>query len=166
MFKELIGKTMEVYLVDMLVKSIKAADHIAHLEEAFDILRKYRMMLNPSKCIFGVSFGKFRRFLVTKRGMKANPNQIQALLGMSSPRNIHDVKQLVGRIDALNRFVSKSADRCLPFFKILRKYQDFQWTEESEGAFQQLKEYIESPPLWFPPRAKNFLCTYLSRQTQ
>ena len=91
MFKELIGKTMEVYIDDMLIKSIKAADHIAHLEEAFDILRKHRMMLNPSKCIFGVSSGKFLGFLVTKRWIEANPNQIQALFGMSSPRNIHEV---------------------------------------------------------------------------
>ena len=62
MFRELIGKTMEVYIDDMLVKSLKAADHIAHLEEAFDVLRKHRMMLNPSKYIFLVSSGKFLGF--------------------------------------------------------------------------------------------------------
>ena len=95
-FKELIGKTMEVYIDDILIKSIKAANHIAHLEEAFDILRKHRMMLNPSKCIFGVSSGKFLGFLVTKRGIEANPDQIQALLGMSSPKNIHEVQKLTG----------------------------------------------------------------------
>ena len=66
MFKEMIGKTMEVYIDDMIVKSFKAADHIAHLEETFGILQKYRMMLNPSKCIFGVSSGKFLGFLITK----------------------------------------------------------------------------------------------------
>ena len=115
----------------MLVKSIKAANHIAHLEEAFDILRKHRMMLNPSKCIFGVSSEKFLGFLVTKRGIEANSDQIQALLNINSPRNIHEVQQLTGRIAALNRFIFKSADRCLPFFKILRKNQDFQWIEES-----------------------------------
>ena len=71
-FKELIRKTMEVYIDNMLVKSIKAADHIPHLEKAFDILRKHRMMLNPFKCIFGVSSGKFLGFLVTKRGIEAN----------------------------------------------------------------------------------------------
>ena len=65
-FRELIGKTMEVYIDDMLVKSLKAADHITHLEEAFGILRKHQMMLNPSTCIFGVSSSKFLGFLVTK----------------------------------------------------------------------------------------------------
>ncbi|XP_057515034.1 uncharacterized protein LOC130796691 [Actinidia eriantha] len=110
MFKEQIGKTMEVYIDDMVVKSLQASDHIAHLEEAFGVLRKHRMILNPSKCIFGVSSGKFLGFLVTKRGIEANPDQIQALIAMSSPRNICEVQQLTGRVASLNRFVSKSAD--------------------------------------------------------
>ena len=83
---------MEIYIDDMIVKSIKIADHIVHLEEAFGALQKYRMMLNPSKCIFGVFSGKFLRFLVTKRGIKANSDQIHALLSMSSPRNVHEVQ--------------------------------------------------------------------------
>ena len=67
---------MEVYIDDMLIKSLKDADHIAHLKEAFGILRKHRIMLNPSKCIFGVSSGKFLGFLVTKQGIEANPDKI------------------------------------------------------------------------------------------
>ncbi|XP_057502755.1 uncharacterized protein LOC130786489 [Actinidia eriantha] len=111
MSAELIRKTMKVYIDDMLVKSLKAANHIAHLEEAFGVLRKYRMMLNPSKCIFGVSLVKFLRFLVTKREIKANPDQIQALITMGSSKNIREVQQLIGQVAALNRFVSKSADK-------------------------------------------------------
>ncbi|GFZ05308.1 hypothetical protein Acr_17g0008800 [Actinidia rufa] len=141
MFKDLIGKAMEVYINNMLVKILKIADHITHLEEAFGVLRKHQMMLNPSKCLFGVSSGKFSKILVTKRGIKVNPNKIQALLAMSSPRNTHKVQQLIERIAALNRFVSKLAENCLPFFKILRKNQTFRWNEESETAFQQLKKF-------------------------
>ncbi|GFS42902.1 hypothetical protein Acr_00g0082420 [Actinidia rufa] len=107
MFSAQIGKTMEVYIDDMLVKSLQAHNHIAHLEEAFDILRWHKMMLNPSKCIFGVSFGKFLGFLVTKRGIKVNPDQIQALITMRSPRNIREVQQLTGRVAALNRFLKE-----------------------------------------------------------
>ncbi|GFS36997.1 hypothetical protein Acr_00g0049130 [Actinidia rufa] len=162
MFNAQIGKTMEVYIDDMLVKSLHAQNHIAHFEEAFDILRQHRMMLNPSKCIFGVSSGKFLGFLVTKRGIEVNPDQIQALIAMRSPRNIREVQQLTGRVAALNRFVSKSADKCLPFFKILRKSQTFQWSEESENAFQQLKEYLGSPPLLSVPTANEDLYVYLS----
>ena len=91
MFKEMMGKTMEVYMNDILVRSLKSIDHIAHLAETFGILQSHRMMLNPSKCIFNISLGKFLGFLVTKRGIEANPNQILALLAMSSPKNIHEV---------------------------------------------------------------------------
>ena len=83
---------MEVYIDDMLVKSMKAADHITHLAKTFDILQKHRMMLNPSKCIFGVSSGKFLGFLITKRGIESNHNHILALLAMSSPKNILEVQ--------------------------------------------------------------------------
>ncbi|GFS34945.1 hypothetical protein Acr_00g0036910 [Actinidia rufa] len=107
MFKEQIGKTMEVYIDDMLVKSLRSSDHIAHLEETFSILRRHRMMLNPSKCIFGVSSGKFLGFLVTKQGIEVNPDQIQALIAMNSPRNVREVQQLTGRVAALNRFLKE-----------------------------------------------------------
>ena len=83
---------MEVYIDDMLVKSLKVAYHIAHLEETFGVIQKHKMMLNLSKCIFGVSLGKFLSFLVTKQGIEANHDQIQALLAMSSPGNIHKVQ--------------------------------------------------------------------------
>ena len=88
----MIGKTMEVYIDDMLVKIPKTTDHVAHLEEMLDILQKHRMMLNPSKCIFGVSSRKFLIFWVMKKGIKANPDQIQALLAMSSPSIIYAVQ--------------------------------------------------------------------------
>ena len=83
---------MEVYIDDMLIKSLKATDHIVHLAETFGILKIHHMMLNPSKCIFGISLDKFLGFLFTKFGIEANPNQIQALLAMSSLRNIHEVQ--------------------------------------------------------------------------
>ena len=92
MFKDLIRNTMEVNIDDMLVKSLKVADHIAHLKKNFRILHQHRMMLNPSKCIFGVPSRKFLHFLVIRQGIKANPNKIQALLGMSSPKSIHDIQ--------------------------------------------------------------------------
>ena len=92
MFKDMIRKTIKVYIDDMLVKSAMASDHIAYLEETFGILRKYYMMLNPPKFIFGVSSGKFLGFLVIKRGIDVNPDQIQALLAMSSPKNIHEIQ--------------------------------------------------------------------------
>ncbi|KAM6555169.1 hypothetical protein CsatB_015931 [Cannabis sativa] len=122
MFKEQIGRNMEVYVDDMLVKSKKAQGHIEDLKECFEILRQYRMKLNPLKCSFGVSSGKFLGFIVNSRGIEANPEKIKALIDMKSPTKVKDVQSLTGRIAALSRFVSKSTDKCVPFFNILREH--------------------------------------------
>ncbi|KAL5567702.1 hypothetical protein UlMin_024277 [Ulmus minor] len=129
---------MEVYVDDMLVKSLKTEEHIQNLKETFEILRRYKMKLNPSKCAFGVSSGKFLGFMVNHRGIEANPAKIQALLDMEPPRKIKEVQRLTGRIAALNRFISRATDRCKPFFQALRKGKDFIWTADCEQSFQEL----------------------------
>ena len=98
MFKEQIGKTVEVYVDDMLVTSKEAQDHVVHMDEMFDILRMYRMKLNTQKCVFGVESGKFLGFMVNHRGIGANPAKIKALLDMKSPQNVKQVQSLTGRI--------------------------------------------------------------------
>ena len=80
MFRPLLGNTMEVYIDDMLVKSKEHPDHAKHLQETFELLRAYRMKLNPSKCAFGVGTGRFLGFMVTQRGIEANPLQLKAIL--------------------------------------------------------------------------------------
>ena len=102
MFQKHIGTTMEVYIDDMLVKSPTAKLHIAHLSEAFQILREYNMKLNPAKCAFRVSAGKFLGFIVNNRGIEANPNKRKAVLDMPSPSGIKEVQRLTGRIAALS----------------------------------------------------------------
>ena len=101
---------MEVYIDDMLVKSTTAELHIAHLAEAFQILKEYIMKLNPAKCAFGVSAEKFLGFIVNNRGIEANPDKIKAVLDMPSPSSIKEVQRLTGRIAALSCFVSKASD--------------------------------------------------------
>ncbi|XP_074374821.1 uncharacterized protein LOC141715244 [Apium graveolens] len=163
MFERQIGKTMEVYVDDMLVKSRKASDHIDHLTEMFDILRKYRMKLNPQKCVFGVESRKFLGFIVNHRGIEANPAKIQALMNMRSPRNVKEVQSLTGRIAALNRFVSKSSDKCHEFFKAIKKVgKKFEWTPECEEAFQKIKEHLGKPPLLSKPKVGETLIIYLA----
>ena len=82
------------------------------------------MRLNPNKCAFGVSSGKFLGFMVSYRGIEANSDKIQAILNMKPPQNVKEVQSLIGRVVALNRFVSKAIDKCLPFFKVLKKAFD------------------------------------------
>ncbi|VVA40962.1 PREDICTED: Retrovirus-related Pol poly from transposon, partial [Prunus dulcis] len=161
-FKEQIGKTMEVYVDDMLVKAPERADHIKNLAEAFSLLRKYNMKLNPSKCTFGVSSGRFLGYLVTQRGIEAHPNQIKAILNMKSPATTKEIQSLTGRAAALNRFLSRSTDKCRPFFKALKKGHRDKWDDECEVAFQNLKTYLTSPPLLSKPIPGEDLYIYLA----
>ena len=107
---------MEVYIDDTLVKSTTAELHIAHLTEAFQILKEYNMKLNLAKCTFGVSAGKFLGFIVNNREIEANPDKIKAVLDLPSPSSIKEVQRLTGRIAALSRFVSRASDKRQPFF--------------------------------------------------
>ncbi|KAJ9536791.1 hypothetical protein OSB04_un000015 [Centaurea solstitialis] len=132
MFKEHLGRTMEVYIDDMLVKSERSIDHVAHLKQSFDILRQYKMKLNPTKCSFGVRAGKFLGYLVTQRGIEASPEQVKAIVEIQSPRNVKEVQKLTGRVAALTRFISRSSDKCHLFYNVLRKNQGFLWTDEHE----------------------------------
>jgi hypothetical protein len=107
------------------------------------------MKLNPAKCAFGVSSGKFLGFMVSQRGIEANPEKVKAVLEMQPPKTIKQLQQLTMRIAALNRFISWSTDKSLPFFNIMRKA--FTWSEECEEAFNKLKEYLMNPPLLSRP---------------
>ncbi|GAU47368.1 hypothetical protein TSUD_403710 [Trifolium subterraneum] len=135
-FKYEIGKTIEVYVDDMVVKSAREEDHQSSLSKVFRLLRKHDIKLNPEKCSFGVQAGKFLGFMLTRRGIEVNPEKCKAIMEMKSPANAKDVQKLTGRIASLTRFLSCSADKNLPFFQLLRKNEKFCWTEECEGAFQ------------------------------
>ena len=120
MFSKQIGRNMEVYVDDMLVKSKEELAHLDDLKETFATLKQYQMRLNPSKCVFSVVSGKFLGFMVSQRGIEANPEKVQAIINMASPRTVKEFQKLTGRIEALNRFVSRAMDKCLPFFKTLK----------------------------------------------
>ena len=115
-FRPLIGKTMEVYINDMLVKSKERPDHTKHLQETFELLLTYSMKLNPLKCALGVSSGKFLGFMVTQRGIEANPIQLRAIMESHTPTSRKGVQQLIGRLAALWQFISRFVDRLKPFF--------------------------------------------------
>ncbi|XP_060972398.1 uncharacterized protein LOC133038310 [Cannabis sativa] len=120
------------------------------------------MKLNPTKCSFGVTAGKFLGYLVTQRGIEANPAQIDSILRIPSPTCIKDVQKLTGRIAALGRFISKSSERCHSFFNTLRKSKTFEWTAECEEALDKLKQYLTSPPLLSKPKDNENLFVYLA----
>ena len=163
MFRPQIGWNVEVYVDDMLVKSAREAQHLNYLQETFDTLRWYKIKLNPSKCAFGIASGKFLGFMISQRGIETNPNKIQAILNMEPPWNVKDIQSLNGLVAAFNRFVSKATDKCLPFFRVLRKA--FEWTDECQQAFEDLKAYLASTPLLSPSKPREELYLYLAVST-
>ena len=130
MFANQIGRSVQVYVNDMLVKSRREDDHLEDLKETFDTLCSYNMKLNPSKCAFGITTGKFLRFMVSQRGIEANLDKIRAIVEMAPPRNVKEVQSLNGKVATLNRFMSRATDKCLPFFRMLKK--SFEWTVECQ----------------------------------
>ena len=148
---------MEVYIDDMLVKSKQRPDHAAHLQQTFDLLREYGMKLNPLKCAFGVSAGRFLGFMVTQRGIEANPAYLKAILKSPDPSSKKGIQQLIGRLVALGRFISRFTDRLKPFFATLRGANRAEWNEECDRAFMAIKQYLIEPPILLSPEAGDTL---------
>ena len=130
------------------------------LKETFDTLCSYNMKLNPNKCMFAVMARKFSGFMVSQRGIEVNPDKIRAIIEMAPSRNVREVQSLNGQVAALNRFISKAMDKCLPFFRTLKK--SFKWTVECQQAFEDLKAYLSSPPLLSPSKPGEELFLYLA----
>ncbi|XP_072077773.1 uncharacterized protein [Arachis hypogaea] len=158
-----IGRNVEVYVDDMVVKTKVGHPHIEDLDEIFTQVRKYNMRLNPEKCAFGVQGGKFLGFILTSRGIEANPEKCQAILDMHSPKTIKEVQRLTGRLAALSRFLPCLAAKSFNFFQCLKKTaRHFSWNEECEEAFMGLKQFLSKPPVLQKPKLGEPLYLYLS----
>ena len=162
MFEPQLGKNIEVYIDDMVVKSKVASKHVGDHENIFEILRKHKLRLNASKCSFGVGSGKFLGYMVTHKGIEVNPDQIKAVNSLQPPRNPKEVQKFTGMTVALNRFISWSVDRCRPFFLLMNKWRGFEWTEECALVFQQLKEYLSRPLIMSSPKLDEVLFAYIA----
>jgi hypothetical protein len=143
-FKNQLNKNIEAYVDDVVVKTRSSDTLIADLEETFTSLREYQWKLNPNKCVFGVPSRKLLGFIISHRGIKANPEKISAITKMKAPTCIKDVQKLTGCMAALNRFISKLGERGLPFFKLLKHQEKFVWTQEADQALAQLKDSCPS----------------------
>ena len=137
--KNQLGKNVEAYVDDLVVKSRDKHSLTADLDETFENLRSTRLKLNPEKCVFGVPAGKLLGFLVSSRGIEANPDKVRAIEQMRPPALLKDVQRLTGCMTALGRFISKLGEKGLPLFKLLKPSGPFKWTEEAEKAFENLK---------------------------
>ena len=146
----------------MVVKSKVVSKHLEDLGSTFGVLRKHKLCLNASKCSFGVGSGKFLGYMVTHRGIEVNPDQIKAINDLKPPQNAKEVQKLTGMIVALNRFSSRSANRCRSFYLLINKWKGFEWSEDYIVAFQQLKEYLSRSPIISSPAADEVLYAYIT----
>ena len=126
-FHDLIHKILEDYVDDILVKSHDLMDHLANLEKVFDRLAKYHLMLNPKKCVFGVTSGKLLGFIVSRRGIEIDPQKVKAIMDMPPPKTLKQLHTLQGKLQSVRRFISQLADKCQPFTHLLKKDQIFKW---------------------------------------
>ncbi|GJS22173.1 reverse transcriptase domain-containing protein [Tanacetum coccineum] len=164
-FQKQIGRNLEVYVDDLVIKSHTEEEIIRDIAETFKTLRQINMKLNPKKCTFGMQEGMFLGYKVNAEGLKVCPDKADAVLSLPSPGCLKDVQKLNGKLASLNRFLSKSAEKSLPFFKTLKKCtkkSDFQWTQEAEVAFKQMKKLIAELPMLTAPKEKEELIIYLA----
>jgi hypothetical protein len=112
-FVDQLHRNAEAYVDDVVIKTRNPDDLISDLEEMFSRLRRFRWKLNPNKCIFGVPSGKLLGFIISNRGIEANPIKIMAITDMGAPTTIKDVQKLTGCMAALNRFISRLGERGL-----------------------------------------------------
>ena len=161
MFESQLGKNIEIYIDDIMVKGKMVLEHLGDLGTIFEILQKYKLCLNASKCSFGVRSGKLLGYMVTHKRIEVNIDQIKAINNLQSPRNPKEVQKLTGMVVALNRFISRSADKCKPFFLLINKWKGFEWNE-CAMAFQQLKDYLARPSIMSSLKTDEVLFTYIA----
>jgi hypothetical protein len=157
-----VGRNIFMYVDDIIVASKNKEDHLADLTETFANMRDARLRLKPEKCVFGVRQGKILGYLVSHRGIEANPTKVQAITNMTPPQSTRDIQRLTSRLAALNRFISKSAERSLPFLKTLCGAKDFAWGPEQAAAFASLKQHVTELAILTSPDSPLPLLLYVA----
>ncbi|XP_060194995.1 uncharacterized protein LOC132624194 [Lycium barbarum] len=163
-FDHMLHKNAECYVDDLVVKSRERNDHLKDLRLVFERLRRYQLKMNPLKCAFGVSSGKFLGFIVRQRGIEIDQAKVDAILKMPEPKYIHELKSLQGKLAYLRRFISNLAGRCQPFSRLMKKDIPFEWDQACVNAFESIKSYLMKPPVLVAPIPGKLLILYIAAQ--
>jgi hypothetical protein len=164
-FADQLHRNVEAYVDDVVIKTTNPDGLIAYLKETFSSLCRFRWKLNPTKCVFEVPSGKLLGFIISNRRIEANPVKILAITDMGAPATIKDEQKLTGCMAASNRFISRLGERGLPFFKLLKRQDKFQWMKEAKRALQDLKHHLQSPPVLTAPLPGEDLLLYIAATT-
>ncbi|GKB79988.1 reverse transcriptase domain-containing protein [Tanacetum coccineum] len=170
-FQTQIGRNLEAYVDDMVIKNNDEKVLTEDIAETFDNLWRVNMKLNPKKCLFGVEEGIFLGYMVTSEGIRANPKKNKAIDDMQSPWTLKEMQSLSGKLAALKRFLSRSAKKSLPFFKTLKDItkenkDEYCWTESAEKVFQEMKKVIVELLLLTNPVKEEMLYVYIAATTE
>jgi hypothetical protein len=157
---------VEAYVEDIVVKTRRASDLLSNLETTFKFLRAKGVKLNPEKCVFGVPRGMLLGFIVSERGIEANPKKIVAITNMGPIKDLKGVQRVMGCLAALSRFISHLGERGLPLYRLLRKTERFTWTPKAEEALGNLKALLTSALILVHPAAGEALLIYIAATTQ
>ncbi|XP_028091577.1 uncharacterized protein LOC114291891 [Camellia sinensis] len=141
-FDDMLHDTIEYYVDDLVVKTKEKKNHEEDLRRIFECLRRYKLKMNPLKCAFGLSLGKFLGFVVRNKGIEVDPTKIKAIAKMPPPRNLRQLKGLQGRLAYIRRFISYLAGRCLPFSRLMKKGVPFEWDQQCQNALIVLRRKI------------------------
>jgi hypothetical protein len=165
-FGELIGHIIEAYIDDIVVKSKRTWDLVPDLTKVFVKLRQHGVKLNPEKCVFGVSRGMLPGFVVSERGIEANPKKISAIMNMGPIKNLKGVQRVTSCLAALSRFIARLGEHNLPLYKLMKKSDHFTWTPEAQEALDSLKNLLKSPPILTALTTEEPMLLYISAMTQ
>jgi hypothetical protein len=165
-FGDHIRRTIEAYVDDIVVKTRKADDLVNDLRTTFGSLRANEVKLNPEKCVFGVPRGMLLRYIVSQRGIEANPEKVAALERMGPIRDLKGVQKVLGCLATLSRFISRLGEKGLPLYRLLKKHERFSWTVEAQEALDKLKATLTHAPIFTPPQDSEPLYLYVAATTQ
>ena len=157
----MIHKEMEVYVDDMVVRSMTLEEHYKDLEKFLERLTKYNVRLNPKKCVFAVYSCKLLGYVVSSQGIEIDPDKIKAIQEMPVPKSETEIRSFLGHLQYISRFISRMSSICEPIFKLLKKNQPTEWNEQCQQAFEKIKQYLMNPPVLRPPQPGNMLILYL-----
>ncbi|GKV32763.1 hypothetical protein SLEP1_g41344 [Rubroshorea leprosula] len=163
-FHDMIGRFMEIYIDDVVVKSNEDEEHLEHLKLAFERMRKHSLKMNPLKCAFGVSAGNFLGYLVHERGLEVDQNKANAVIEVQPPRSKKELQRFLGQVNFLRRFISNLAGKTRVFSPLLKlkSETDFKWERHHQTAFEEIKHYLSKPPVLMPPLRGKPLILYIS----
>jgi hypothetical protein len=165
-FGEHIGPTIKAYVDDIIIKTKKAGNLINDLDVAFKCLQAKSIKLNPEKYVFGIPRGMLLGFIVSKRGIEANPKKIAIITKMGPIRDLKGVQRVTGCLAALSRFILRLGEKALPLYRLLKKSEHFSWTLKAEEALAKLKDTLSNSPILVPPTPGEPLLLYVTAMTQ